>query len=153
MKLFNKVGLSLLGLSLVLVSASQVFAQDEQALVAAQGYDVVSYQTEKAPLKGEGFYVAQHKGALYEFANETNKALFVANPDKYVPAYNGYCAYGVAIGKKFVGNPQVYKVVDGKLYLNLSMGIRDTWSQDVPGYIEKAEQNWSKIERKPAQDL
>ena len=153
MKLAGKMGLSLLGLSLLLTSASQVFAQDEQALVAAQGYDVVSYQTEKAPLKGEGFFVAQYKGALYEFANETNKKTFLANPDKYVPAYNGYCAYGVAEGKKFIGNPQIYKVVDGKLYLNLSMGIRDTWSQDIPGYIEKAEQNWNKIEKKSAQEL
>jgi len=115
---------------------------------AVQGYDVVTYQTDKRPLRGNGNYVANHDGATYQFSSQANLEIFQANPDKYVPAYNGYCAFGVSVGKKFIGDPEVWRVVDGKTYLNLDAGIQQEWLKDVPGRIKTADKKWGKIKNK-----
>ena len=120
---------------------------------AVQGYDVVSYQTAKRPVRGTGHYVSEHNGGVYQFSNAENLALFKASPEKYVPAYNGYCAFGVGVGKKFIGDPEVWRVVDGKLYLNLDASIQDLWLKDVPGQIKTANKEWERIADKDPSSL
>ncbi len=120
---------------------------------AVQGYDVVSYQTSKRPIKGSGHYVYDYQGATYQFANEANLAVFKKDPMKYVPAYGGYCAYGVSVGKKFVGDPEVWRIVDGKLYLNLDNSIQAIWLEDVPGRIKISNTEWRKIKNKSPTSL
>lgn len=112
---------------------------------AVSGYDVVSYQVSKRPVRGNGHFVAEHDGVTYIFSSQQNLDLFQRDPERYVPAYGGYCAFGVSVGKKFVGDPEVWRVVDGRLYLNLDASIQDEWLKDVPGRIELAEANWKKI--------
>ena len=87
------------------------------------------------------------------FASDEHKTLFKKSPEKYLPAYGGYCAYGVAIGKKFVADPEVWKIVGDKLYLNLDKGIQQKWEKDIPGHILKAEKNWVEIRDKNASSL
>jgi hypothetical protein len=79
--------------------------------------------------------------------------MFEANPGTYVPAYGGYCAYGVAVGKKFVSDPEAWKIVQGKLYLNLDRDIQNKWAKDIPGYLKKSEANWNDIMDKAPSDL
>lgn len=114
-------------------------------LPAVGGYDVVSYHEETGPVRGSGYHVANYEGVVYLFANEENKTIFEATPSKYLPAYNGFCAYGISVGKKFHTDPTVYEIVDGKLYLNLDSGIQDEWSKDVLGNIAKADKNWKSL--------
>ena len=57
----------------------------------------------------------KHPKYVFEVASEANKKTFEANPQKYLPAFGGYCAYGVSVGKKFVGDPNVWEVVDGRM--------------------------------------
>lgn len=112
------------------------------------GYDVVSYQTGEKPLRGNGNHIAVHEGVTYLFVNEANRKAFERDPERYVPAFGGYCAYGVSVGKKFVGDPDVWRVVDGRLYLNLDTSIQQTWAKDVTGNINKANTQWSSIRDK-----
>ncbi len=112
---------------------------------AVQGYDVVSYQTGKRPVRGNGNFVAIHDGATYQFSSADNQEAFENNPEKYIPAYGGYCAFGASVGKKFIGDPEVWRIVDGKLYLNLDTGIQSEWLKDVPGRIKTADANWRNI--------
>jgi len=122
--------------------------------VAVQGYDLVSYHLgDGKPAKGDGNNVAYHDGATYLFANKANKKAFEASPAKYLPAYGGYCAFGVTKGKKFIGDPLVYRVVDDKLYLNLAPKIQKIWEKDVPGNITEADALWPSIKGKHAADL
>ena len=104
-------------------------------------------------MKGSGYHVAEYKGVTYVFASKEHKTTFEANPEKYVPAYGGYCAYGVAVGKKFVSDPEAWKIVQGKLYLNLDKDIQNKWAKDIPGYIKKSEANWKDIKDKAPSDL
>lgn len=123
-------------------------------VVAVQGYDLVSYQSgDGVPVKGNGHNVVTQDGVTYLFANGKNKKAFKANPAKYLPAYGGYCAFGVTKGKKFASDPLAYKVVDGKLYLNLDSKIQKRWLKDVPGNITEANSNWREIKATPAADL
>ena len=115
---------------------------------AVQGYDVVSYQTGKRPIRGNGNFVAVHDGATYQFSSADNQKAFEKDPEKYVPAYGGYCAFGTSVGKKFIGDPEVWRIVDGKLYLNLDTSIQSEWLQDVPGRIRSANANWPDIKDK-----
>lgn len=110
-----------------------------------QGYDLVSYHSESGPVRGNGHHVSEHDGVTYLFSSKENKQAFDENPQKYLPEYGGYCAYGVSVGKKFVGDPQVWKLVDGKLYLNLDENIQKEWEKDIPGRIAMADKEWPKI--------
>ena len=130
------------------IAESSIAADYSHSTPAVQGYDVVTYHTDKRPLRGNGNFVATHDGATYQFSSKENMEIFEANPARYVPAYNGYCAFGVSVGKKFIGDPEVWRVVDGKTYLNLDAGIQNEWLKDVPGRIKTADSKWKKIKRK-----
>lgn len=117
---------------------------------ALQGYDTVAYHTQGRAVKGNGFNVSEYKGATYLFASKENKEAFDANPERYLPAYGGFCAYGASVGKKFEADAEAWKVVDGKLYLTLDREIQKQWNEDVSGHIAKADKNWETIKGKPA---
>ncbi len=113
--------------------------------LAVHGFDIVAYFTDKKPVQGDAKFALVHNDATYRFASNSNLNAFKANPAKYEPAYGGYCAYGVSVGAKFDGDPRYWKIVDGRLYLNLDAGIQQAWLKDVPGAIKKAEKNWPKL--------
>jgi YHS domain-containing protein len=141
--------------TLLLVLAAPAWAADEVNVspggtlagkpLALHGFDPVAYFTAGKATPGVPEIAAVHDGAAYYFASEANKKLFEAAPGKYAPQYGGFCALGAAMGKKFDGNPQVFLVRDGKLYLNLAPSIAEKFAQDVKGNITKADANWPKI--------
>jgi len=113
--------------------------------LAVHGHDVVAYFTTGKPTLGSDKFAVAYDGGTYRFASQSNLDAFKADSAKYAPAYGGFCAYGVAVDKKFDGDPRYWKIVDGKLYLNLNADIAATWNKDIPGNIAKAEGNWPKI--------
>lgn len=110
--------------------------------VAIKGYDPVAYFTEGAPRKGKPEFAAQHRGTAWHFASAENKAAFEAAPDKYVPVYGGYCAYGVAQGYLVKIEPDAWAIRDGKLYLNYDKSVQKMWSEKPAEYIKTADQKW-----------
>jgi YHS domain-containing protein len=116
--------------------------------LAVHGFDVVAYFTKANPVQGDARFAVVHKEATYRFASQANLDAFKANPAKYEPAYGGYCAFGVSVGAKFDGDPRYWRIVDGRLYLNLDKDIQQSWLKDVPGAIKKAEANWPKLRDK-----
>jgi len=143
------IGALALTLAAVAASASDV----EHSTVGVGGYDLVSYHVGEKPVRGNGNHLVVHDGVTYLFQSEENKERFERDPERYVPAYGGYCAYGVSVGKKFHGDPDVWEVVDGRLYLNLDNEIKGLWVKDIPGHIRKADAQWKEIEGVPAADL
>jgi hypothetical protein len=113
--------------------------------LALRGYDPVAYFTEGRAVLGKPTVMAKFDGAVYQFSSETNKQAFEKDPARYVPQYGGFCAYGVSLRAKFDSDPAVFKIVDGKLYLNLNRDIQKTWEKDVAGNLRKADQNWNRI--------
>lgn len=113
--------------------------------LAMRGYDPVSYFTAGEPQSGKVNITAIYNGATYRFTNEANRDTFKANPAKYAPQFGGFCAYGTALGVKVDGNPHLWKIVDDKLYLNLSEEVVKLWNKDIKGHIKTANTNWADI--------
>ena len=114
--------------------------------LAVRGYDVISYYEDGAPQAGNAEFSYAYNGATYRFSSKAHLRKFKADPAKYAPAYGGFCAYGVALGKKFDGDPNFWRIVDGQLYLNLNQSIQTAWTKDVAGNLQKADANWINIE-------
>ena len=113
--------------------------------VALEGYDAVAYFTQGKPVLGTKDFQHEWQGAKWLFSSAANRDLFAADPGKYAPQYGGYCAFGVSEGHKAKVDPVVWKIVDGKLYLNYDAGVGSEWRKDIPGRIAKADKNWPKV--------
>jgi len=110
--------------------------------LAIKGYDTVAYFQQGAPAKGSPEFKQQWMGATWLFANAANRDAFAADPDKYAPRYGGYCAYAVSEGRTANIDPEAWKIVEGKLYLNYSKGVQKKWEKDTASRIERADKNW-----------
>jgi hypothetical protein len=121
--------------------------------LALRGYDPVAYFNAGKPTLGDPSLTATHDGATYRFATPANREAFLKNPAKYVPAYGGFCAYGASVDHKADGDPNIWKIVGGKLYLNVTPRAADYWQKDVPGNISKANANWETIKDKSPNEL
>ncbi|MFK8017640.1 MAG: YHS domain-containing (seleno)protein [Gammaproteobacteria bacterium] len=121
--------------------------------VILAGHDAVAYFTENRPVEGSAKFTATHDGAIYRFSSARNRDLFRANPDKYAPAYGGYCALGTSFGKKFEVDGKAFEVVDGQLYVNKNLKVYASWKKDIPGNIVKADEQWPEIRDVPANKL
>jgi len=113
--------------------------------VAIDGYDPVAYFTQGEPVKGESAHAYDWNGAEWRFASAEHLEMFKAAPEKYAPAYGGYCAWAVSQGYTASIDPEAWKIVDGALYLNYDRKIQQRWEGDIPGFIEAADANWPKI--------
>lgn len=154
----NKVKALISGVALSVAMATSALAAGvdinaSSTGLAMQGYDPVAYFTDGAPTKGSYKITSIYNDATYRFASEEHKAAFEKNPEAYVPAYGGYCAFGTAMGFKFDGDPNHWKIVDNTLYLNLSQDIQDRWEGDIPNFIQNANANWTDIADKDPAEL
>lgn len=113
--------------------------------VAVGGYDPVAYFTMNKAVEGSKEHTLSHNGAEWRFSSAENKALFMASPARYAPQYGGYCAYAVSYGGTAKGEPEVWRIVDDKLYLNFSKGVQKRWVKDIPGNIKKGDENWPNV--------
>ncbi len=114
--------------------------------LALRGFDAVAYFTERRPVKGSKDFTYEWAGASWRFASQANRDLFIADPHKYAPQYGGYCAWGISQGKFFDGDPEVWKLMNDKLYVNYNKDIETTWEQDIPGFVASADRNWPAME-------
>jgi len=137
--------LGAIGACLLAVGVAQAGTVNEDRGVAIKGYDPVAYFTDNKPVIGSKTHSFVYEGVIYEFASAAHRKLFVADPEKYVPQFGGFCAYGTATGHKAVIDPAAFTIVDGKLYLNYNTTVRDRWKQDEPGYIQKAKEAWPAV--------
>ncbi|MEO0343597.1 MAG: YHS domain-containing (seleno)protein [Pseudomonadota bacterium] len=144
------------------LSATASFAGDQyidDTGFAVSGYDVVAYfdlpqsevgtpQVEAVPGRAE--ITAEHNGATFAFSSEENRDRFVADPESFAPQYNGHCAYGVAKGSKVPSNPNLWRIVDGELFLNITQKVVSFWEDDISGNITLADGNWIGLEPQDA---
>lgn len=110
--------------------------------VAIRGTAPVAYFTEGRPVEGSSDFTADWNGAEWRFVSAENRDKFVATPEAYAPQYGGFCAWAVSQGYTASTDPDAWRIVDGKLYLNYSLGVQRQWEGDIPGNISKADANW-----------
>lgn len=116
--------------------------------IALEGYDPVSFFL-NGPEEGDEDITYTYKGITYYFVNAANLAKFKLSPEKYEPAYGGWCAYAMGdTGEKVKVDPETFKIVDGKVYLFYNFWGNNTlkdWDKNEKQLKAKADQNWKKI--------
>lgn len=117
---------------------------DENGVILA-GHDAVAYFTEGKPVEGKASITAVHNDAIYRFSSDKNRSTFLKNPEKYAPAYGGFCAYGMTFGKKFEIDGKAFEVVDGVLYVNKNPDVYKAWKKDVPKHLKEANSEWPSV--------
>lgn len=136
--------LAVLGVAFAVALGAQNAQAGNQLAVALSGYDTVSYH-DGTPLQGEARFNHFHNGAIWYFASEENRDTFKSDPAKYAPAYDGYCSWAASQGYKAPGDPMVWQVVDGTLYVQVHPRAQSLWSEDIPMYIAQGDENWPRI--------
>jgi YHS domain-containing protein len=112
---------------------------------ALGGYDPVAYFREGKPRAGSRSLTYDWKGATWRFVSEENRALFRANPETYAPQFGGHCAWAVARNYRAKGDPNYWRILDGKLYLNYDAKVQAEWEKDIPTEIKRADANWPAV--------
>ncbi len=130
------------GLALPAPAQTKTLLNLDKTGVAIQGYDPVAFFTDNKPVKGKPEIVLKRDGAIYFFASKEHKELFARDPAKYEPSFGGYCAYGVSRNKLVDIDVDAFQIVDGRLLLQYSRGVRNDFNKDTKGNLTKAEANW-----------
>lgn len=155
MKLVSKRSLFLIlaiGIAAALGACSKTtetvgFNLDENGR-AIRGYDAVAYFAVNNAVKGDAKYQYVWNGAKWFFSSEENMNKFKADPEAFAPQYGGYCSYAVSEGYTASGDPEAWKVVDGKLYLNYSPKVKEMWEKEQDDRIQKGNKNWQGFKTK-----
>ncbi len=130
--------------SLLVLAATALLSSVSAVAGTAEidGYCPVAYVALNKAVKGSEEYSASHGGKTYYLGNAEALQAFKSSPEKFIPQYSGYCAYGVSLGKKFEVDPTVFKVVDGKIYLNKNAKVGKLFAKNTKAHIKKADAQW-----------
>ena len=123
--------------------------KNEQGVVV-DGYDVVSYFNEDRAVRGSKELSVEHEGATFYFSSQENRELFKASPGRYMPQFDGYCAFGVAAHKMRVPSDQrTFKIYNGSLLLFFNdlhegqpVNTKVMWNANERQLYEDATQAW-----------
>ena len=127
--------------------------------LAIGGYDPVAYFPEGGgePAKGKQRFQTTWRGVTYRFANEANLERFLVDPDRYEPAYGGWCAWAMVDDDRVEVDPKSFLIQDGEVLLFFDGVFADTrkrWlKRDVDDLRTRADRNWSAYHAQPERDL
>jgi YHS domain-containing protein len=113
--------------------------------LAARGYDVTAYFLKDMPVRGSKAHQLRYKGATWLFASADALAKFKADPTAFEPQFGGYCAWAVSQGYIAPGDPEQWKIVNGKLYLNFNARAKELWEADQAAAIQRGLANWPDV--------
>ncbi len=116
--------------------------------LALGGYCPVCYIAAGKANMGTDKFTSEYNGKTYQFVSAGTKAMFDKEPAKFLPQYDGYCAFGMSLGKKFESDPTAFTVIDGKIYLNKNAKIQGMFAKGTAGHLVKADSHWKKMEMK-----
>ena len=116
--------------------------------IAVGGYDLISYRDADGPIVGDKKYAADYDGATYLFANQANRDKFVQNPTRFLPAYSGFCAITLALGRVTCPEYTNFKIEGDRLLLFEITGFtngRTLWNSDPDGFRRQADNNFEHL--------
>ncbi|MGE0771170.1 MAG: YHS domain-containing (seleno)protein [Cyclobacteriaceae bacterium] len=136
--------------------ATGLMAQDKMAFnidnsnIALDGYSPVSYLDLGLAQRGSKEFKSEYNKVVFYFTSQQQKEKFNKNPERYLPQYGGYCAFGIYAGAKFRTDPNKFIVRDDKYYLflyNVELDAQQLWldEKDDDKLIKKADENWKKL--------
>jgi enamine deaminase RidA (YjgF/YER057c/UK114 family)/YHS domain-containing protein len=139
-------GVALLGL--VFVALFGASARGDEPRLSISGYDPVAYFTDGKAVQGKAEFESVWRKLRWRFASGEHRDLFIKDPQRYAPQYDGYCAMGVsneAAAHKDTVDPEAWAIVDGKLYLVHNTYWLEQWREKAKEYIKKADKDWQAV--------
>jgi YHS domain-containing protein len=128
--------------------APAAFASDYNKLSlneeAIEGFDVMAYWQGETPTPGSRAYSFEWRGAVWLFASAAHLAKFRSAPERYAPAFGGYCAYAMSKGIKADIHPFIYKIAGDRLFLFYSFESREKFLAD-PSLLQAADGEWATL--------
>lgn len=106
------------------------------------GRDVVSYVAAGVPVQGQARWQSEYLGVTFYFADAANKARFESDPAAYVPAYHGYCAMSMVYAVPRRADPDVWAVIDGRLFLFADAAQLAAFRRDPAANVAQADRYW-----------
>jgi YHS domain-containing protein len=138
---------SVLILATITVLAGAIAWAGGDGVVALKGYCPVAYVAMEKAVKGKPEFASEHQGQTYHFLNADAKKMFDQAPEKFLPAYDGYCATAVTQGQKLASDPTLFKVVNGRTYLFSSKKAVAMFEKDPAGVIAMADARWVELQQ------
>jgi YHS domain-containing protein len=117
-------------------------AADGAPHLMLKGHDVVAYFTLGRHALGRADFASRYADVDFHFASAEHKALFDANPEKYLPRFGGYCANGIAYGIPWGGDADTWLIIDGKLTIFGGQFSKDAFMLDPATNLQRAETYW-----------
>ena len=150
MKSFIARGLSIAALTSLIVAAAygadpKIYETKKGAIRGADPVAYFSLQPGDKAVIGSDEFTHEWNGATWKFASAENRDSFAANPEQYAPQYGGYCAFAVSHNFTKSVKPNVWEIVDGKLYLNFNKTAYRKWKKDVGASIARADGHWPTV--------
>lgn len=103
------------------------FWVDNSNGLALGGFDPVSYFTHVTPQYGSDEYELVWQGVAWHFENQGNLKAFKRDPEVYAPQFGGLGPVALGKGHRTPGNPRIFLILRGRLYLFYSAGNRAAW--------------------------
>ncbi|APG24528.1 YHS domain-containing (seleno)protein [Syntrophotalea acetylenica] len=125
---------------------SRILNADPHGKIALQGYDPVAFHTAGKAVKGNPAILAENSGYKFAFSSEENRTAFEKQPEKYMPAFGGYCAFGVSIGVLFPVEIDTWEIIDGRLVLQYTNEVKQMFEENKAENLRKANENWARME-------
>ena len=117
------------------------------------GVDPVALTTIHDAAEGSANHTVVVDGVAYYFESKRTAEIFEDAPERYLPQFGGFCAFAIALGKKFDGDPRYADIVDGKLYLFVNEEIFAQYKKDSHKILRKAKKVWPSIQHERIEDL
>jgi YHS domain-containing protein len=118
-------------------------ADGDDARVILKGADVVAYFTQQKYVQGNPQLKSVYQDVTFRFSSPEHKAMFDQEPAKYLPQFNGYCTNGITYGIPWGGNADVWKMIDGKLYVFGGEGSKAAFELDEKANLAHAHKLWT----------
>lgn len=143
-----KLSMLLIALHFLNLSAhSQVpYAVDEYDVIL-DNYDPVSY-FDGQPIKGNEEFQTLYKNRIVYFSSETNKRKFMTTPEKFFPAYGGWCSISMVNKNLVHPDYSMYEIQDGALIffsVKAFFNGKTAWNKDPEKNKIIADNNYSKL--------
>jgi YHS domain-containing protein len=148
MKLFSILLIVVAAMAAACSKAESLGLNKDASGSALRGYDAVAYFALDNAVKGDPKFEYAWNGAKWLFSSEENLKKFQADPEAYAPQFGGYCAYAVSEGYTADADPEAWKIVDGKLYLNYNRDVQKTWEKNEAERIANGKSNWEQFKTK-----
>lgn len=112
---------------------------------AIQGYDTRAYwSADKARIGSDDFTVSWN-GATWRFETQGEADQFAADPEAFVPQFGGFCTRAMSLGKVVDGDPEVWRIFEGKLYLFARPVGLKVFIRGEAEMIAKAQAHWNSL--------